>query len=117
MPIADPDRQTEIADQLTDHARALATSTRQFPRRSDTYRLLGDLSATVSALEQVCSQLGAFHAGAQAGVDYDGEDADGNGQSAREAATSLAGAHEALTAAGAAIDRAHTANSHLRWTS
>lgn len=115
MSIAEPDRQTEIADQLADHARALAVSTREFPHRSDTYQLLGELAATVSALSQVCSQLGAFHAGAQDDVDHDGEDADGNGQSARDAATSLAEAHEALTVAGAAIDRAHTANSHLRW--
>lgn len=115
MSIEEPHRQAEIADTLYDHAHALATSTREFPCRGDTYRLLGNLSVTVLALGQVCSQLGAFHAGAQDGIEYAGEDALGSGQSARGAAISLAEAHEALVAAGMAIDRAHAATSHIRW--
>lgn len=115
MTVAEPDRQAEIANQLSAQARALSVSTREFPHRSDTYRLLGDLNATVSALAQVCSQLGAFHAGAQDGVEYVGEDGGGSGQSAREGAIKLAEAHEALAAAGEALGQAHVANSHIRW--
>lgn len=115
MAIAEPNRQVEIADQLSAQARTLSVSTREFPHGSHTYQLLGDLSVTVSALGQVCSQLGAFHAGAQEGVEYAGEDDGGSGQSAREAAVKLAEAHEALAAASKALGQAHAANSHIRW--
>lgn len=101
--------------ELLDQARALATSTRQFPQRSDTYRLLGGLGATVSALEQVCSQLSGFHSAAQDGVDYDGEDGGGSGQSAQEATAALNEARIALAAAGRAIDKAREASSHIVW--
>ncbi|MFI8696022.1 hypothetical protein [Dietzia maris] len=117
MSMNEPDRQVEIGDALFRGARALAVSTRQFPHRSDTYRLIGVLSGSIADLAQVCRQLGAFHADARDGQDYDGEDPGGSGRSAQEAAAALKQAATALAAAEKAVAQAHSANSHIRWSS
>lgn len=116
MAMNEPDRQAEISDELCRHARSLVTSTRQFPHPSDTYRLLGSLRDGTAALTQVCRQLGAFHASARDGHDYDGEDPDGSGQSTQQAAAALKQAATALAAAETALAQAHAANSHIRWS-
>lgn len=115
MTIAEPSRQIEFTNQLRDQAHTLAASTREVPHRGDTYQLLGDLRDTISGMKQVVSHLGAFHADARDGIDYDGEDGTGSGQSAREAADSLNQATAALAAVGKALNQAHAANSHIRW--
>lgn len=57
--------QVRIAGELEERARMLAHSTRSVPVPSDSYFLLGELRATVDDLEQVCRQLGAWHAPAR----------------------------------------------------
>ncbi|WP_226438512.1 hypothetical protein [Rhodococcus yananensis] len=63
----------------------------------------------------MCRQLGAFHADARDGQDYDGEDALGSGRSAQQAAAALKQAATALAAAEKAVTQAHAANSRIRW--
>lgn len=78
----------------------LAHSTRSVPVPSDSYFLLGELRATVDDLEQVCRQLGAWHAGVVDGVEYEGEDARGDGATGTvTAAAELDRAASALAAA------------------
>lgn len=108
--------QVQIAGELEERARMLAHSTRSVPVPSDSYSLLGELRATVDDLEQVCRQLGAWHAGVIDGVEYEGEDARGDGATGTvTAAAELDRAASALAAASQAIAAAHSANGVVRW--
>lgn len=88
MAINEETRQLDIAGELEATARTLAHSTRAVPKPSDSYRLLGELSATADHL----AQLATWHAATQDGTHYDGEDEGSNG-SPQLAAASCARPH------------------------
>ena len=54
-------RQRAVAVELAEVARTLAHSTRKVPVPSESYSMLGELTATLADLEQVCRQLAAWH--------------------------------------------------------
>lgn len=118
MAVNEETRQLKIAAELQEHARTLAHSTRRVPNPSDSYELLGELRATVDDLEQVCRQLGAWHAGVIDGEHYQGEDERGDGGTGTVAAAAgLDRAATALAAASDALSEAHSANGVIRWNS
>ena len=80
MAINEEQRQLEIAAEVEELARALAHSTRDVPHPRDSYRLLGELGATIDHLAQVIDQLGKWHSRTEDGTHYDGEDGDGTGR-------------------------------------
>lgn len=109
-------RQLEVARELEASARTLAHSTRDVPSPADSYELLGELSATVDHLEQVCLQLGRWHSHVQDGVHYDGEDERGDGATGTvTSASDLARAARSLTTATQHLQAAHAANGVVRW--
>jgi len=80
------------------------------------YPMLGDLTDATASLAQVCRQLATWHQRAVDGIDYDGEDADGDGATGTVlAAHALDDAAGKLTEAIYAIERAHSATSTIRW--
>lgn len=86
------------------------------PAPFDSYTLLGELTATVDDLEQVCRQLGAWHSNVVDGKHYAGEDARGDGVTGTvTAAAELERAAAALDATSAALRAAHSANGVVRW--
>lgn len=107
-------RQLDIASELEATARTLAHSTRAVPKPSESYPLLGELSATADHLAQVLTQLAAWHASAQDGTHYDGEDGGRNG-SPQAAADELHAAARAVAEASGHIGRAHAHNGVVRW--
>ena len=110
------ERQVEVIEALETKARTLAHSTRDVPNPPDSYTLLAELAATLSHLQQVCDQLGAWHRRVVDGVEYEGEDDRGDGVTGTiAAATALDQAAKALRTAGAAVGSAHTANGVVRW--
>lgn len=110
------DRQVEIAGELEEAARTLAHSTRTVPSPFDSYRLLGELAATVDHLEQTCTQLAAWHRGVVDRQHYVGEDNRGDGATGTiTAAAELDAAVEALARAADALRAAHAANGVVRW--
>lgn len=116
MAINEEHRQVEVARDLSAQARTLAHSTRNVPAPSDSYTLLGELTATIDDLEQVCRQLGAWHTRAVDGKHYAGEDARGDGATGTvTAAAELTRAAAALTEASSAVRAAHSANGVVRW--
>ncbi|MEE6289279.1 hypothetical protein V2J52_16620 [Georgenia sp. MJ173] len=116
MAINEEGRQVAIAAEIEEAARTLAHSTRDVPVPADSYKLLGELRATVDSLEQVCRQLGAWHSGVVDGVHYAGEDDRGDGATGTvTAAAELEAAAAALDAASSALGRAHAANGVVRW--
>ena len=116
MAVNEEGRQAAVAAELAETARTLAHSTRNVPVPSDSYSLLGELRATVDALEQVCRQLSAWHAGVVDGIHYEGEDDRGDGATGTVAAAAdLERAAAALNAASEALGRAHAANGVVRW--
>lgn len=116
MAINEQHRQVEVARDLSDQARTLAHSTRDVPAPFDSYTMLGHLTGTVDALEQVCRQLGAWHSRVVDGTHYQGEDARGDGATGTvKAAADLERAAAALDAASAALRAAHSANGVVRW--
>lgn len=60
MAINEEQRQLEIAAEAEELARTLAHSTRDVPHPRDSYRLLGELGATIDHLAQVIDQGGSF---------------------------------------------------------
>jgi len=116
MAVNEEQRQAAIASEISELAETLAHSTRDVPRPIDSYSLLGELVATVNDLEQVCRQLGAWHALVIDGTHYAGEDARGDGATGTvTAAAELERAAAALDAAGNALRAAHSANGVVRW--
>lgn len=116
MAVNEQYRQVEVARELSAQARTLAHSTRDVPAPFDSYTLLGELTATVDDLEQVCRQLGAWHASVVDGKHYAGEDARGDGATGTvTAAAELERAAASLDAASAALRAAHSANGVVRW--
>lgn len=116
MAVNEQHRQVEVARDLSAQAQTLAHSTREIPAPFDSYMLLGELVATVDALEQVSRQLGAWHGRVVDGIHYEGEDARGDGATGTvTAAADLERAAAALAAAGAALRAAHSANGVVRW--
>lgn len=116
MTVNDEHRQVEVARDLEAQARTLAHSTRDVPAPFDSYTLLGELTATVDNLEQVCRQLGAWHSRVADGTHYAGEDERGDGATGTvTAAAELEHAAVALAAASAALRAAHSANGVVRW--
>lgn len=80
------------------------------------YTLLGELTATIDDLEQVCRQLGAWHASVVGGKHYAGEDERGDGATGTVTAVpSLERVAAALDVASAALRAAHSANGVVRW--
>lgn len=114
MAINEEQRQLEIAAEVEELARALAHSTRAVPHPIDSYRLLGELGATIDHLAQVIDQLGKWHSRTEDGTHYDGEDGDGTG-SARAAADELTTAANMLRLASSHVHRAHGHNGVVRW--
>lgn len=109
-------RQLAVAEAMEKEARTLAHSTRNVPNPPDSYRLLGELTATVSHLEQVCQQLSAWHRAVVDGVHYAGEDARGDGGTGTvQGAADLDRAAAALHNAVHALASAHSANGVVRW--
>ncbi len=109
-------RQLEIARELLTTARTLAHSTRNVPTPATSYPLLGELVATVDALEQVCRQLGAWHRQVVDGKHYDGEDGTGDDSTGTVAAAArLEQAATTLDAASVELRDAHAANGVVRW--
>lgn len=116
MAINEEHRQLDIARGLEEHARSLAHSTRDIPRPSDSYTMLGELTATLDSLEQVCRQLALWHTRVVDGIQYAGEDERGDGATGTvAAAAALEQAASSLGLASAAVNTAHTANGVVRW--
>ena len=121
MAVNEEQRQTTIAAELAELARTLAHSTRQIPRPSDSYTLLGELSAAQRSLAQVYEQLSMWHDQVQTGVHHDGEDpsaevaAYGAGGAAGRVASLLREAAERAGLAEDSLREAHSANGVIRW--
>ena len=116
MTVNEQHRQIEVARDLSAHARTLAHSTRDVPSPFDSYTLLGELTSAVDDLEQVCRQLGTWHASVVDGKHYAGEDERGDGATGTViAAAELERAAAALGSASAALRAAHSANGVVRW--
>lgn len=120
MAINEEGRQAEIAHELVEVAQTLAHSTRAVPRPSDSYELLGALSAAQESLAQVYAQLAAWHGAAVDGTHYNGED--DHSIPGAPAAGPHGHATQLLTAAAASateaaelINKAHSANGVVRW--
>lgn len=114
MAINEESRQLELASELEATARTLAHSTRAVPKPFDSYRLLGELNATADHLVQVLAQLATWHAAAQDGTHYDGED-EGQVGGPQRAAAELTRAAREMKAAADDISLAHASNSFVRW--
>ncbi len=116
MAVNEEQRQRAIAAELAEVARTLAHSTRDVPVPSESYNMLGELTATLADLEQVCRQLAAWHERVIDGVHYEGEDSHGDGATGTvTAAAELERAATALASAEAALRQAHSANGVVRW--
>jgi len=116
MAINEDYRQLEIVQELEAQARTLVHSTRTVPNPPDSYDMLAELGAALSALEQVARQLGRWHREVIDGDHYQGEDERGDGATGTiEAAAALDRAATALHAASAAVSDAHSANGVVRW--
>ena len=116
MTVNEQHRQIEVARDLSAHARTLAHSTRDVPTPFDSYTLLGELTSAVDDLEQVCRQLGTWHASVVDGKHYAGEDERGDGATGTvTAAAELERASAALGSASAALRAAHSANGVVCW--
>lgn len=113
--MSDESRQTEVADEVEGAARRLAHSTWKIPYPPDSYALLGTLGPTATSLAQVAQQLALWHDEAVNGVEYFGEDGNGDGRGAIIAAQKLRQAAAALERAAEKLAAAHTANSVVRW--
>lgn len=106
----------EVAAEVEELTRTLAHSTRAVPVPADSYRLLGELRATVDHLEQVSRQLSTWHEAAAEEPRFDASaEVHGARANATAAAEELAGAAVALETASAAISRAHSANGAVVW--
>lgn len=114
MAVNEEARQLDVASELEEAARTLAHSTRAVPKPFESYRLLGELSATADHLAQVLAQLATWHAATQDGTHYDGEDGGRTG-SPQAAADELHAAARAVTEASEHIGRAHAHNGVVRW--
>lgn len=114
MSVNEEGRQVEIAAEVEELTRTLAHSTRAVPRPSDSYPLLGELTASVDHLAQVIAQLAKWHYRVEDGVHYDGEDG-GSTASATSAGAALDAAAHALTEASEHIGQAHSSNAVVRW--
>jgi hypothetical protein len=110
-------RQVEIAAEAEERLRTLAHSTRTVLTPSDSYGMLGELRSSIEHLEQVCRQLGAWHAGLQEGEHFvvDGGRSDGAGTTIT--AKALERGADALNAVSEELSFAHRANGTVRWTS
>jgi hypothetical protein len=116
MAVNEEQRQWAVAVELAEVARTLAHSTRDVPVPSESYSMLGELTATLADLEQVCRQLAAWHERVIDGVHYEGEDARGDGATGTvTAAAELERAATALASAETALRQAHSANGIVRW--
>lgn len=114
MTINEEARQLEDAVAIESKTRGLAHSTRDVPKPSDSYQMLGELSGAVDNLAQVLDQLATWHNRVEDGVHYDGEAGDLYGN-AEAAGSQLKAAALALKDARANIDQAHQFNSVVRW--
>lgn len=111
MATNEEERQVEVATETEELTRTLAHSTRDVPHPRDSYRLLGELSATIDHLAQVIDQLGKWHSRTEHGTHHDG---DGTG-SASAAADELTTAANMLRLASSHVHRAHSHNGVVRW--
>ena len=116
MSVNEQQRQKAISVELEELARTLAHSTRDVPIPSESYDMLGALTATIDSLEQVCRQLAGWHQRVIDGIHYQGEDATGDGATGTvTAAAELDRAAIALASASTALSQAHSANGVVRW--
>ena len=106
-----------VADRLQQAARDLAHITRTLQYPSDSYELLGQLVATQRVLGQIFTQLADWHASAQDGIHFNGEDGRGAGQAAGviRAELALREAAELADKTDDAVMLALTANGVIRW--
>lgn len=114
MAINEQGQQLDVAREAEELLRTLAHSTRDVPHPRDSYRLLGELGATIDHLAQVIDQLGKWHSRTEDGTHYDGEDGDDTG-SARAAADELITAANMLRLTSSHLHRAHGHNGVVRW--
>lgn len=121
MAVNEEQRQVAIAREIAELARTLAHSTRDIPRPSDSYALLGELSAAQRSLAQVYEQLAVWHGQVRTGLHHDGDDpsagteAYGIGGAANRAASLLREAGERAALAEDSLREAHSANGVVRW--
>lgn len=112
----DEGRQVEIAAEVETAARHLAHSTRRIPNPADSYRLLGELNATVDHLAQIADQLAHWHEQTTEGAEHSGANEAGDGTGPSRAAKALRQAAMTLAAASTQLATAHSANGVVRWT-
>lgn len=119
MTINDERRQVAIAAELAETARTLAHSTRNIPRPSDSYALLGNLVAAQRSIAQVYEQLAAWHGQVIEGIHHDGEEPSdvvrlhGRGTAGARAALLEAKEHAELVEHH--LMAAHSSNGMIRW--
>ncbi|MBD8518875.1 hypothetical protein [Plantibacter sp. CFBP 8804] len=111
MAVNEESRQLEIAAEVEAAVRSLAHSTRTVVNPADSYRMLGELGATIDSLTQVCAQLATWHKGTVSGKQYTGDD-DGMTQAA---ADQLQEAVTYLNVVSRALGQAHSASGDVRW--
>lgn len=108
-------QQTEAGEEIEVVARRLAHSTLRVPCPPDSYALLGALGPTATSLAQVSQQLAHWHDEAVKGVEFFGEDENGDGRGTIIATQKLRQAAAALESAAEKLAAAHSANSVVRW--
>lgn len=115
MAINQQHRQAQLVTELAEATRTLAQSTRDVSNPANSYAMLGDLANTIDGLEQVCHQLGAWHARVVNGTHYNGEDDHDGTPGVTVAAAQLERAAASLDIASRAIRAAHSGNAYIRW--
>lgn len=100
-------QQVEIAAEAEERLRTLAHSTRTVPTPSDSYGMLGELRSSIEHLEQVCRQLGAWHAGLQEGEHFVVDDRRSDGAGTTITATALERGADAINAVSEELSFAH----------
>ena len=107
--------QRQVAGELVSRTHELAVSVAGVAP-GDSYEVLADLRQSVDALAVVCARFAVWHEQAGDGVEYVGEDSDGDGATGTVvAAESLRRAAEELRVAALSLDAAHEASSVIRW--
>lgn len=114
MAINEEYRQLEIAAEVEELMRTLAHSTRDVPKPSESYPMLGELGAIIDHAAQVCDQLASWNTRAQHGRHHDGEDG-GTTDSPRAVAYQLTSAASALRKASEHVLSAQGFSSAVRW--
>lgn len=103
------------ADEAREAMRGLAYATRHFERAEDTYRVLGDPTRAVEGLQQVLTQLAAWHAAHQSRAATDTGDRAVGAADAVAAADALTSAAAALDGVWESVNQAWSRNGAIAW--